>query len=74
MNALMDASLPTTDGDREVFTVEYRGDDQINGKCLHRVEYLDELDAVRTITSCGIYENLTLVGFGPNIDRSKYRH
>lgn len=67
-----DSELPVDDDGTEIFTVEYRGDDEINGKCLYRVEFISERDAVRRITACGIYTNLTLVGFGANIDYTAY--
>lgn len=59
--------------ERPVYTVEYRSDDR-NGKTLNRIEYVDELDAVRTLTSCAIYDNLTLVGYGANVHPENFRH
>jgi hypothetical protein len=73
---MIDTTLPTADGvtGAEAFTVEYRGGDKINGKCLYRVEHDTELAAVRCISAAEECVNLTLVGYGPNIDRSKYRY
>ena len=73
---IVDPELPVLDETtgREVFTVEYRGEDEINGRCLYRVEHDTELAAVRCIGSVILYANLTPVAYGPNIDRSKFAH
>lgn len=70
--ALVDRSLPVADENgREVFTVEYRDLDRHE---LVRVEFDTELAAVRATGSYELYVNTQLVGYGPNIDHSKFRH
>jgi len=74
MNAkLIDPSLPVADAvtGREIFTVEYRNTDR-RETC--RVEFEHELNAVRAIGAYELYVNTEVLGYGPNIDRSKYRH
>ena len=56
--------------ERPVFVVEYRDLDRHETV---RVEFGSELDAVRAIGSYELYVNTELVGYGPNVDRSKYR-
>lgn len=67
-----DHSLPVADENgREVFTVEYR---DLYRKELVRAEFDTELAAVRRIGAVELYANLVPVAYGPNIDRSKFRH
>ncbi len=70
-STLIDPTLPVTDETgAEVFTVEYRNTDL---KELNRVEFEHESEAVHAIAAYELYVNTEMIGYGPNIDRSKYR-
>lgn len=68
----IDMTLPTTDEETgaPAYTVEYRDLDRHETV---RVEFGSELDAIRAIGSYELYVNTELIGYGPNVDRSKYR-
>lgn len=68
---LLSADDVTYPVERPVFTVEYRSDDR-NGRMLNRVEHSSALDAVHCVTRCSIYDNLTLVAVGPNVNPSEF--